>query len=91
MKKFEDLVFKQTSDGLGGVHALIQFENGFGASVVCSPFSYGGRNGLYELAVLDEDGGISYDTPITSDVLGYLHESEVTDALVAIQRLPKSV
>jgi len=88
MKQFKDLVFNPANLG---VQALIEFQNGYGASIVKHQFSYGGKNGLYELAVLDKDGRIAYDTHITSDVLGYLNEDDVTDALVAIQQLPKSV
>lgn len=84
MKQFKDLVFNPADMG---IQALIEFKNGYGASVVKSQFSYGGSMGLYELAVLDKDGHIIYDTHITHDVLGYLNEDDVTDALVAIQRL----
>ena len=65
----------------------ITFDNGYGASVVRSEFTYGGREGLYELAVFGKDGHISYDTPITNDVLGYLKEEEVTKILEQIQLL----
>jgi hypothetical protein len=72
---------------MGGVQAKIQFSNGFGASVVKTPFSYGGKNGQYELAVFGQDGNITYDTPITNDVLGYLSETAVSTALAKIQSL----
>ena len=29
------------------------FNNGYGASVICNQSSYGGDNGLFEIAVLD--------------------------------------
>ncbi len=87
MKTFEDLVFNPHPNHMGGVQALIQFENGYGASVVCTPYTYGGRNGLYELAVLDKGGHITYDTPITNDVIGHLEKNEVTDILKQIQSL----
>jgi hypothetical protein len=63
------------------------FENGFGVSVVCHTMSYGGKLGLYELAVLDKQGNLTYDTPITSDVIGYLTPEEVTNYLIKIQEL----
>jgi hypothetical protein len=53
MKTFNDLEFKPHAAGMGGVMSRIQFENGFGASVVRSEYTYGGKDGLYELAVLD--------------------------------------
>jgi len=42
---------------------------------------------LYELAVLGKDGQITYDTPITNDVIGYLREMDVTDVMEKIQQL----
>jgi hypothetical protein len=87
MKTFNDLDFNPHPNGMGGVQARIPFPNGYGASVVCNPFSYGGREGLYEIAVLNSEGRITYGTPITDDVIGYLNENEVTDILKQIQSL----
>ena len=87
MKTFNDLVFKEHPNHLGGVQARITFDNGYGASIVSTPYTYGGKEGLYELAVFGKDGHISYDTPITNDVLGYLKPEEVTDILQKIQSL----
>lgn len=86
MKQFKDLEFN-TSEHLGGVTCKVFFENGYGASVVRHKYSYGGSEGLYELAVLDKDGQITYDTSITDDTLGYLSENAVTEALIQIQKL----
>jgi len=58
----------------------------FGTSVVKHEFSYGGKDGLYELAVIKGDN-LCYDTPVTSDVEGYLSEDEVTELLKQIQEL----
>ncbi len=92
-KRFEDLVFKPKRDGLFsvGVQARVFFPNGYGASVIQSPYSYGGEDGLYELAVLAGDErhhDLTYKTPITDDVLGRLTEQEVSDALAQIAALP---
>ncbi len=87
MKTFKDLVFKEHPNHMGGVQAVIEFDNGYGASIVSTPYTYGGKEGLYELAVFGKDGHISYDTPITNDVLGYLKPEEVTDILEKIQLL----
>lgn len=68
------------------------FNNGYGASVVCHDFSYGGDNGLAELAVLKEDTDgdwhLCYDTPITDDVIGHLSSKEVDKLLKKIEALP---
>ena len=86
MKQFKDLQFKKHPQ-LDGVVIRITFDNGYGASVVKHEFSYGGKDGLYELAVLGNDGQITYDTPITNDVIGYLREQDVTDVMEKIQQL----
>ena len=86
MKQFKDLQFKKHPQ-LDGVVSRITFDNGYGASVVKHEFSYGGKDGLYELAVLDKDGNLTYDTPITNDVIGYLREEDVTDVMEKIQQL----
>lgn len=84
---FNDLKF-ETRDHVSGVQAIWTFANGYGASVIRGPYSYGGPDGLYELAVL-RDGRVCCTTPLTDDVLGYLTEDEVTDALAKIAALPK--
>jgi hypothetical protein len=87
MKTFKDLEFKPHTLHTDGVVSRTFFENGYGASVVRHEYSYGGKNGLYELAVLDSSGDLTYDTPITNDVLGYLSEQDVTEILIKIQQL----
>lgn len=71
----------------GGMQKEYKFDNGYGASVVCSPYSYGGTQGLWEIAVLHSDE-IVYDTPVTDDVIGYLSETEVEEILDQIEALP---
>jgi len=103
MKTFNDLTFKEhprnqplpksnaTYYGDGtvyyGVVSRMIFENGYGVSVVKGPFTYGGGEGLYELAVLGKDGQLCYDTPITDDTLGYLTQQKVTDIMKQVQEL----
>jgi len=53
------------------------FENGYGASVACHEGSYGGPDGLYEMALLKGDN-LHYDeSGIWADVIGYLTFAEV--------------
>jgi hypothetical protein len=87
MKTFNDLEFKEHPNKMGGVVARIMFENGYGASIAQTPFSYGGDEGLYELAVLDSNGQLTYSTPVTDDVEGRLTEDDVTRLLEQIQNL----
>ena len=86
MKTFKDLKFKQHPSA-DGIISRITFENGYGASVVRHEYSYGGKDGLYELAVLNSDGELCYDTPVTNDVIGYLRTEDVTDVMAKIQQL----
>jgi hypothetical protein len=65
------------------------FANGYGASVIND--GYGAEAGLYELAVIGLDGKISYDTHLTSYVMGCLTEAQVVEALDAIEALPAEV
>lgn len=88
MKTFEDLNFEIISDAyMHGKKCRMMFENGYGVSVVSHTFSYGGKDGLYEMAVLDSDGDLTYTTPVTSDVLGYLTPEEVTKHMIEVQEL----
>lgn len=73
---------------LGGHGVRVTFANGFGASVIDD--GYGSVEGLYELAVLGQDERITYDTPITDDVVGYLSPEGVYEVLRQISALPTS-
>ena len=70
-----------------GVGYVYEFENGYGASVVKHDVSYGGKMGLYEIAVLDSKGDLCYDTPITDDVVGYAGVQTVYETLDRIKSL----
>jgi hypothetical protein len=78
----------------GGERHLVRFPNGYAASVIRGPFSYGGPDGLWEVAVMIPDGEdpeeweITYDTPITSNVLGWLDVPGVAGVLLQVSRLP---
>ena len=87
MKTFEDIEFKPLED-LNGVVSRTHFPNGYGVSVVRTDHSYGGTDGLYELAVLNSAGELTYDTSVTSDVLGHLTPEEVTQYMIEVQSLP---
>lgn len=70
-------------------HYIVTFENGYGASIIKGQHTYGGPRGLWELAVTHGPPHVlCYNTPITSDVLGYLTEPELIDYLDQIAQLP---
>jgi hypothetical protein len=78
-------------NGAGNKQVVFRFANGYGASVVQGPYSFGGDAGLYELGVVrfhGDDWHLTYETPITDDVLGYLAESDVEELLRRISELP---
>lgn len=74
----------------GGTQRIYKFPNGYGASVIRHPGSYGFKNGLWELAVLDSSGDLCYSTPITNDVIGHLTDEEVILKLNEIRGLQTS-
>ena len=63
------------------------FDNGYGASVICNQSSYGNTDGLFEVAVLDINGNLCYNTTIADDVIGHLTFQEVADILKEIENL----
>jgi hypothetical protein len=76
----------------GAVQKLYKFDNNYGASVVKGEHTYGGDEGLWELAVIvfDTSGGFNlcYTTPITSDVEGHLDDDAVEELLAKVEALP---
>lgn len=89
MKKFEDLNFEKINDTpfMVGVKSRMMFENGYGVSVVSHTYSYGGKDGLFEVAVLDKEGDLTYETSVTNDVVGYLNPDDVTTIMEQVQNL----
>ena len=76
----------------GAVQKLYRFANNYGASVVKGEHTYGGEEGLWELAVVvfktDGDFNLCYTTPITEDVEGHLTDDAVEELLAKIEALP---
>ena len=87
MNKFDLLTFTKMKKQ-DGIQAIVEFPNGFGASIIKSDFSHGGKSGLFELAVLDNDtGNINSTTDITDDVIGWQDENDIDRILTAISKL----
>lgn len=91
---FHDLlvdVEETENDVTGSSQVIFKFSNGWGASVVQGPYTYGGPDGLFELAVLDSNGRLNYDTPVApDDVLGYLTTEDVKEKLAQIANLTEA-
>ena len=75
--KFKDIKFNST-DLPQGIQALLKF-GAYELSIVKSDFSYGGKQGLYEIAVFKGDGQVELPgiTEQGDTVKGFLSESEV--------------
>ena len=92
MKNFKELPNLPLNNG---IQYIFRGTNNYGASIVQHDFSYGNKQGLWEVAVLKYDEleadnwkfELCYTTPITEDVLGYLTEDEVNDVLNRISNL----
>lgn len=84
------LVFERERPIQESVQRVYKFDNGYGASVIKGKHTYGGSEGLWELAVIqwnEDNYELTYDTPITDDVIGYLTEDKVKYYLKQIEEL----
>ena len=92
--KYTPIIDRGHPGGMGGTQQVYRFPNGYGASVICTPYSYGGNRMLFELGVIvfdkEDDYHLTYKTPITDDVIGYLTERKVQNLLKKIEALPKA-
>ena len=75
--------------GLGGLYSLVNFPNGYSASVIKGGPFYT-KGGTYEIAVM-HGGDLDYTTPITDDVMGYLSEVEANKVMKYIAALPQKL
>jgi len=88
---FEDLKFENNE--WMGEYSHHLFDNHYGVSVIRGEYTKGGKEGLYELAVIhmgpkDKESTLVYDTPITCDVIGYLTPGDVTKVMKEVSELP---
>ena len=85
MKKFEDLVFKDHPNFDRAQQALLEFDNGYGVSVLLGARFYSNGRDTYEVAVMYDDA-VTY--PMETDVVGFLKADEVTAYMEKVQDLP---
>ncbi len=74
----------------------IMFHNGYGASIISNKLIYGSSDyhyeSLSEVAIINDNGEIVYDTPITNNVISNCTESDIEEILNKIKNLkPKFV
>ena len=94
MKTFKDIDFKPHSVG-EGLQGKIFFDNRYGVSVVRFKIgerysSYTNNEDEWELAVLfgnEKEWELTYNTPITNDVIGWLSSEDVTEIMKKVQGL----
>lgn len=87
MKTFKDLRFEEiTYTKYYKKQGILNFDNGYGVSVVQGTGTYSNNENQWELAVL-KNGELCYDTPITPDVIGWLSEADVTEVMKKVQEL----
>ena len=77
--KFKDIQFnsrRRVIQQYEGIQGFVDLVNGYRLSVVQSPFSYGGEEGLWEIGLMDGDSLVEV-SEWGDQVKGYLTESEV--------------
>ncbi|PCI28945.1 hypothetical protein COB55_03140 [Candidatus Wolfebacteria bacterium] len=86
LKKYKVEVFESE---VGMARVRIIFNNGYVASLISGQRVFSDSISPYEIAIMDKNEKLVYDTPITDDVLGYLTENQVLDYLEEISNLPE--
>lgn len=84
MKTFEDLEFVE---GTGWTRATLDFDNGYGVSVLTGGLTFTCTLAPYEVAVT-YNGEPCYTTDITDNLLMFQDAKEVTEIMKRIQDLP---
>ena len=93
MKTFDELEFLDhpicaTPIYRGAKQATMDFDNGYGISVIFGKMFYSNGIDTYEAAIL-YNGSITYSSGLCDDVAGYITKQEVTELMRRIQELPK--
>ena len=81
MVTFDNLQF--IPHPLGGKWAILTLDNGYGISVVNGPLFYCNETS-FEVAILKNEQ-ITYDTPLTNDVLGYQTQEDINNILKELE------
>lgn len=84
--KISGLTFEPRAT-VGGQRAVVNYDNGYQASVITGGWAYSTEDEPYEIAVMC-NYDLCYDTHITNDILGYLTEEAANEVLQQIAALP---
>jgi len=87
---FEKYIQEQTDDKYFKDQTLYQFKNDLGASIIYHQGSYGYEQGLVELGIISWFGDkymLTYDTPLTDNILGNLTQEQAKLILEKIKEL----
>jgi len=85
MKTFKDLEFKPMLNSPAGKHAIMNFDNGYGVSVIIDDSEFSNGVDTYTAAVLI-GGMVSFNS---SDILRNVPEAEVNRMIMHTQLLKK--
>ena len=69
-------------------HAVIEFENGYGVSVLFGDIFYSNGIDTYEVIIM-KDNYIYFDNPLTDTILAYKNENEVIEIMRKVQEFNK--
>jgi hypothetical protein len=84
-----ELTYENIERGLSKYQRIIQFDNGYGFSIISHDFSIGGAKGLFEIALLDDQGVIMYEEELGfGNTVGNLDFHEVALLINAVSALP---
>ena len=85
MKTFADAKFSVMTHPAGICGKIMLDDNGLEISIAMNEMTYGGRNGLWEVAVFDSKGQLNLDC-LEHDVLGYLDFNQLEEKIIEIQK-----
>lgn len=85
IQMMEELVMSRKQEKIN-YRNVIEFPNGFGVSIVCHEFSYGGKKNLFEIALLKNDDIVYHKN--FSDVRGWLDFQQVAETIEEVKNYP---
>lgn len=73
---------------LDATYCHINFDNGYGLSIISGEIFYTSEEGPYEVGIL-HNGELDHTTELTEDVLGHQSKEDVENLLKIVQSWPK--